>query len=125
MLHTACALPSPLRTAAESLAVALPRHPRVADWFAQLNNKMGGDLKKIQTVGKYLVEIWRAVGMNMERVEFLYASGGWVGWWVGGWWWWMPGRPVRRERAAPRWGERWAPLPPAPHTPSPPPPPIM
>ncbi len=33
----------------------------VADWFAQLNNKMGGDLKKIQVVGKYLVEIWRAL----------------------------------------------------------------
>lgn len=46
----------------------------VADWFAQLNNKMGGDLKKIQTVGKYLVEIWKAVGMDMSRVEFLYAS---------------------------------------------------
>lgn len=46
----------------------------VADWFAHLNNKMGGDLKKIQTVGRYLVEIWKAVGMNMERVEFLYAS---------------------------------------------------
>jgi hypothetical protein len=25
----------------------------VADWFAQLNNKMGGDLKKIQTVGRW------------------------------------------------------------------------
>lgn len=46
----------------------------VADWFAQLNNKMGGDLKKIQVVGRYLVEIWKAVGMNMERVEFLSAS---------------------------------------------------
>jgi tyrosyl-tRNA synthetase len=46
----------------------------VADWFAQLNNKMGGDLKKIQTVGRYLVEIWKAVGMDMSRVEFLYAS---------------------------------------------------
>lgn len=46
----------------------------VADWFAQLNNKMGGDLKKIQTVGEYMVEIWRAVGMDMSRVEFLRAS---------------------------------------------------
>ena len=46
----------------------------VADWFAQLNNKMGGDLKKIQTVGRYLVEIWKAVGMDMSKVEFLYAS---------------------------------------------------
>lgn len=47
---------------------------RVADWFAQMNNKMGGDMKKIQTVGRYFVEIWKAVGMDMEHVKFLYAS---------------------------------------------------
>lgn len=46
----------------------------VADWFAQLNNKMGGDLKKIQTVGKYMIEIWKAIGMNMQNVRFLWAS---------------------------------------------------
>lgn len=46
----------------------------VADYFAQLNNKMGGDLKKIQIVGQYMVEIWKAVGMDMERVQFLSAS---------------------------------------------------
>lgn len=46
----------------------------VADWFAQLNNKMGGDLKRIQTVGKYMIEIWKAVGMDMRNVQFLWAS---------------------------------------------------
>lgn len=46
----------------------------VADWFAQLNNKMGGDLKKIQTVGKYMVEVWKAVGMDLDKVEFLSSS---------------------------------------------------
>lgn len=46
----------------------------VADWFAQLNNKMDGDLKKIQIVGKYMIEIWKAIGMNMQNVEFLWAS---------------------------------------------------
>ncbi|XP_008802786.2 tyrosine--tRNA ligase 1, cytoplasmic [Phoenix dactylifera] len=46
----------------------------IADWFAQLNNKMGGDLKKIRTVGRYLIEIWKAVGMNLDRVEFLWSS---------------------------------------------------
>lgn len=46
----------------------------VADWFAQLNNKMGGDLKKIQTVGRYMVEVWKAVGMDLTRVEFLNSS---------------------------------------------------
>ena len=48
----------------------LKRAPcRVADYFAQLNNKMGGDLKKIQVVGEYMVEIWKAVGMDMSRVQ--------------------------------------------------------
>ncbi|KAJ0491045.1 putative tyrosine--tRNA ligase [Helianthus annuus] len=42
----------------------------IADWFAQLNNKMGGDLGRIQTVGRYLNEIWKAAGMNLEHVEF-------------------------------------------------------
>ena len=46
----------------------------IADWFALLNNKMGGDLKKIQNVGKYMIEVWKAVGMDMERVEFLWSS---------------------------------------------------
>ena len=46
----------------------------VADWFAMLNNKMGGDLKKIRVVGQYMVEVWRACGMDMRNVEFLWAS---------------------------------------------------
>lgn len=29
----------------------------VADWFALLNHKMGGDLAKIQTVGQYFIEV--------------------------------------------------------------------
>lgn len=66
-----------------------------------MNNKMGGDLNKIQTVGKvsvntslqllhfacnlwgflthclvmqYMIEIWKAAGMDMTRVQFLNAS---------------------------------------------------
>ncbi|CEG37647.1 atp binding protein [Plasmopara halstedii] len=46
----------------------------VADWFAMLNNKMGGDLDKIRLVGRYMVEIWESVGMDMTNVEFLWAS---------------------------------------------------
>ena len=37
---------------------------RVADVYAQMNNKMGGDMKKIQTTGRYFVEIWKAIGME-------------------------------------------------------------
>ena len=29
----------------------------VADWFALMNDKMGGDLEKIKVVGKYLIEV--------------------------------------------------------------------
>ncbi|KAF3448570.1 hypothetical protein FNV43_RR09283 [Rhamnella rubrinervis] len=48
----------------------------IADWFAQMNNKMGGDLKKIEVVGRYLIEIWKAVGMDLDggKVEFLWSS---------------------------------------------------
>jgi len=46
----------------------------VADWFAMLNNKMGGDLEKIRDVGKYFIEVWKACGMDLENVEFIWAS---------------------------------------------------
>eukprot|EP00667_Euglena_gracilis_P024195 EG_transcript_27695 len=46
----------------------------VADWFALMNDKMGGDLDKIKTVGKYLIEVWKATGMDMQHVEFVWSS---------------------------------------------------
>src|SRR3989304_2912579 len=45
-----------------------------ADWHAMANNKMGGDLEKIKTVGKYFIEVWRASGMDLSNVEFVWAS---------------------------------------------------
>lgn len=46
----------------------------IADWHAYLNNKLGGDLEKIQTTGKYFIEIWKACGMDLDHVEFVWAS---------------------------------------------------
>src|SRR3989338_7457135 len=46
----------------------------VADWHAWANNKMGGDLDKIQTVGHYLIEVWRHCGMDLKNVEFVWVS---------------------------------------------------
>ena len=46
----------------------------VADWHAWANNKMGGDLEKIQTVGKYFIEVWKSAGMDLDKVEFVWAS---------------------------------------------------
>ena len=33
-----------------------------------------GDLDKIRTVGWYFIEIWKAAGMKMSNVKFLWAS---------------------------------------------------
>jgi len=46
----------------------------VADWHAWANNKMNGDLDKIQIVGKYFIEVWKACGMDLKNVEFIWAS---------------------------------------------------
>jgi tyrosyl-tRNA synthetase len=46
----------------------------IADWFAMLNNKYGGDLNKIKIVGEYFIEVWKACGMDLNKVEFIWAS---------------------------------------------------
>lgn len=46
----------------------------VADWHAWANHKLGGDLEKIQTTGKYFIEVWKACGMDLENVKFVWAS---------------------------------------------------
>jgi len=46
----------------------------LADWFAWINNKMGGDLDKIRTTGEYFIEVWKAAGVPADKVEFLFAS---------------------------------------------------
>jgi tyrosyl-tRNA synthetase len=39
-----------------------------------MNDKMDGDLKKIQTVGKYMIEVWKSTGMKLDGVEFIWSS---------------------------------------------------
>ncbi|MBI3035115.1 tyrosine--tRNA ligase [Candidatus Woesearchaeota archaeon] len=46
----------------------------VADWHAWANNKLSGDLEKIQTVGQYLIEVWRNCGMDINNIEFVWVS---------------------------------------------------
>ncbi|XP_071689060.1 tyrosine--tRNA ligase 1, cytoplasmic-like [Rutidosis leptorrhynchoides] len=46
----------------------------IADICAILNNKLGGDMKIIETVGRYMIEIWKASGMNLDNVEFIWSS---------------------------------------------------
>src|SRR3989344_9217870 len=37
-------------------------HLYLADYFAFINNKLGGDLDNIRTAGKYFIEVWKACG---------------------------------------------------------------
>ena len=46
----------------------------IADWHAWANNKMGGDLEKIQKVGNFYIEVWKACDMDLKNVEFVWAS---------------------------------------------------
>mmetsp|Transcript_73830 Transcript_73830/g.171247 ORF Transcript_73830/g.171247 Transcript_73830/m.171247 type:complete len:857 (+) Transcript_73830:83-2653(+) len=46
----------------------------VADWFALMNDKMGGDLEMIKDVGKYLIEVWKSSGMRMDNVQFIWCE---------------------------------------------------
>ena len=46
----------------------------LADWFAWINNKMGGDLEKIRKVGEYFVEVWKTAGVPMDKIEVLWSS---------------------------------------------------
>lgn len=46
----------------------------VADWFAWMNNKLEGDLDKIQKMGEYFIEIWKACGMDVKKVDFIWAK---------------------------------------------------
>ena len=46
----------------------------IADWFAQLNHKMGGDLEKIRVLGKYFIEVFKACGLKDGAVEYIWAS---------------------------------------------------
>ncbi|KAL6135551.1 hypothetical protein ACLB2K_067778 [Fragaria x ananassa] len=47
----------------------------IADWFAMTKDKMGGDMQKIETEGRYFIEVWKSVGMkNLGKVDFVWSS---------------------------------------------------
>jgi len=46
----------------------------IADWHAAANQKFGGDLDVIKKIGDFFMELWKVCGMDLENVEFKYAS---------------------------------------------------
>eukprot|EP00028_Trichosphaerium_sp_Am-I-7-wt_P010783 CAMPEP_0168536394 /NCGR_PEP_ID=MMETSP0405-20121227/19523_1 /TAXON_ID=498012 /ORGANISM="Trichosphaerium sp, Strain Am-I-7 wt" /LENGTH=294 /DNA_ID=CAMNT_0008564391 /DNA_START=299 /DNA_END=1183 /DNA_ORIENTATION=- len=39
-----------------------------------MNHKLGGDKSKIKIVGQYFIEVFKASGLDLSRVQFLWAS---------------------------------------------------
>jgi tyrosyl-tRNA synthetase len=46
----------------------------LADYFALINNKLGGNLDNINQAGKYFVEVWKACGIDVGKVDVVWAK---------------------------------------------------
>ncbi len=46
----------------------------LADWHSWINNKLGGDMKKIRICGEYIKQCFTALGVKPDSVEYLWAS---------------------------------------------------
>ena len=46
----------------------------IADWFAFMNKKIDGDMTKIRNAGKLMIETWKACGMDLTHIEFIWSS---------------------------------------------------
>ncbi len=46
----------------------------IADWHAWANNKLGGNLENIKIAGEYFMEVWKAAGVDMSKIEIIWAS---------------------------------------------------
>ena len=46
----------------------------LADWHAYINDKLDGDLEKIKLCGRYMEDCFTAMGVDKNKVRFVYAS---------------------------------------------------
>jgi tyrosyl-tRNA synthetase len=46
----------------------------MTDWFARMNCNIGGNINKMRTIGLYNIEMWKAAGMALDRVELVWLS---------------------------------------------------
>lgn len=45
-----------------------------ADWHAQINNKLGGDLDNIRTCARYMIDSFESLGVPRGKVNYVFAS---------------------------------------------------
>ncbi|MEK6976449.1 MAG: tyrosine--tRNA ligase [Candidatus Thermoplasmatota archaeon] len=56
------------------VAAGFDVHILLADWHAQINDKLGGDLAAIQRCGRYMEQAFEALGVPNDQVRYVYAN---------------------------------------------------
>jgi tyrosyl-tRNA synthetase len=46
----------------------------LADWHAYINDKLGGDMDRIRDCGRYMEDVFEALGVGPDEVDYVYAS---------------------------------------------------
>lgn len=46
----------------------------LADYFAFVNNKLGGNIEAIHSCGDYFLEVWKAAGIPLKKINVVWAS---------------------------------------------------
>jgi tyrosyl-tRNA synthetase len=46
----------------------------LADWHAYINDKLNSDIEKIQLCGRYMIDCFTAMGVDKDKVKYIYAS---------------------------------------------------
>jgi tyrosyl-tRNA synthetase len=46
----------------------------LADWHSWINNKLGGDMKKIRLCGEYFKQCFTSIGVSPRSVQYVWAS---------------------------------------------------
>jgi len=46
----------------------------LADWHAYINDKLDGEIEKIKLCGRYMEDCFASMGIDKDRVKFVYAS---------------------------------------------------
>jgi len=46
----------------------------LADYFAFINNKLEGNMQKIKACGEYFIEVWKAAGIPIKKINVVWAS---------------------------------------------------
>jgi len=72
LVHTGCIIPA--NKIKDLTELGFDFTILLANWHAYINDKLGGDLEKINICGKYFADCLIALGVDKSKVRFMYAD---------------------------------------------------